>query len=289
MRITVFTSNQPRHVALIEQLASVAERVHAVQECNTIFPGRVADFFRKSEVMRRYFERVIAAEKIVFGGPRFPNARGGAIETLAVRMGDLNSLDFETLAPALDADLFVVFGASFIRGPLCDLLVSKGAINIHMGVSPQYRGSSCNFWALYDGRPGLVGATIHRLSRGLDSGPMLFHALPAAQACDGFLLGMNAVKAAHDGLVDSIRTEALLELEPVAQDRSRELRYTRNADFTDAVAEEYLSRRPAAEEILHALSHRDPAGFLRPCIASARSFAPQKLMGSIGVPPWRTY
>ena len=46
-----------------------------------------------------------------------------------------------------------------------------------MGVSPYYRGNDCNFWALYDDNPHLVGATIHMLTKGLDSGPMLYHAM----------------------------------------------------------------------------------------------------------------
>src|SRR5690606_39404976 len=75
------------------------------------------------------------------------------------------ALPIYVLADALDSDVYVVFGASYIRGPLIDYLVARGAINIHMGVSPYYRGSSCNFWALYDGRPEYVGATIHKLSR----------------------------------------------------------------------------------------------------------------------------
>jgi methionyl-tRNA formyltransferase len=182
---------------------------------------------------------------------------------LPIRMGDLNLLDLDALAPALDADLIVVFGASFIRGPLCDVLVRQQAINIHMGISPKYRGSSCNFWALYDRRPDLVGATIHRLSHGLDSGPMLFHALPAAEACDGFLLGMKAVRAAQDGLIAAIRSGELWSMPPVAQDRTREIRYSRNADFTDAVAEEYLNRLPDTTEIESVLQARDPAGFLQ--------------------------
>lgn len=285
MRITVFTSNQPRHIALIERLSEVAETVYAVQECNTIFPGRVADFFRKSAVMQRYFERVIAAETDVFGGPRFPAAAGGgSIHSLPIRMGDLNSLDFDAIAPALQADVFVVFGASFIRAPLCDFLVSKRAINIHMGVSPQYRGSSCNFWALYDRHPAFVGATIHLLTRGLDSGPMLFHALPSVESCDGFVLGMKAVRAAHDGLIQSIRTNEILKLEAVPQDRSRELRYTRNADFTDAVAEEYLARLQSTDEIESALRQRDTARFVRPFISTISNAGPLKASVSRAVP-----
>jgi hypothetical protein len=265
MRITVFTSNQPRHVALIESLASIADEVFAVQECNTVFPGKVQDFFRKSPVMQDYFSHVTRAEEAVFGRARFVP---GNVRSLPVRMGDASMLDVSVLDDALRAaDAIVVFGASYIKGALCDRLVERRAINIHMGVSPYYRGSSTNFWAMYDRRPQLVGATIHRLSRGLDSGPMLYHALPAPAAVDPFVFGMRAVKAAHATLVRHLRERTLDDLEPVAQDRSRELRYTRNADFTDEVAAEYLSRVLPPPEVERAASARDLSLYLRPAIA----------------------
>src|SRR2546421_3506848 len=242
MTITVFTSNQPRHISLIEALTRVADRVFAIQECNTIFPGQVEDFFRKSAVMQDYFSRVIAAEVEVFGRTRLlpPNVR-----SLSMKMGDLSRVALEDLGDALSADKFIVFGASYIKGKLCDFLVERGTLNIHMGISPYYRGSSTNFWAMYDNRPDLVGATIHLLSRGLDSGPMLFHALPNADAVDPFVHGMRAVRAANVGLVKCLQEK----LQPVPQDKSRELRYTRNADFTDQVASEYLQRVPTPQQM----------------------------------------
>jgi hypothetical protein len=63
MKITVFTSNQPRHISLIESLSNIADKVFAVQECNTIFPGEVDDFFKKADLMQQYFKNVINAEK----------------------------------------------------------------------------------------------------------------------------------------------------------------------------------------------------------------------------------
>ena len=39
MKITVFTSNQPRHLYLIQQLVSICDEVYAIQEYNTVFPG----------------------------------------------------------------------------------------------------------------------------------------------------------------------------------------------------------------------------------------------------------
>lgn len=263
MRITVFTSNQPRHTALIESLASIADEVFAIRECTTIAPGQVQDFFNKSPVMQDYFSRVIDAEKQVFGVPRFSGTR---VRTLSIRMGDLNLLDTNLLDEALKSDLIVVFGASYIKGELCKRLIEKRAVNIHMGVSPQYRGSSTNFWAMHDNRPEFVGATIHLLSAGLDSGPMLFHALPAVNSYEPFELGMIAVRSAQAGLVHHIKNRTLRDLSPVQQDRSQEMRYTRNADFTDAIAREYLSRLPKPREIENALLQRKPEAYLRPFI-----------------------
>lgn len=264
MKVTVFTSNQPRHIALIESLVTVADEVFAVQECNTVFPGQVADFYRKSDVMQRYMDRVMRAEGEVFGRPRFA-PRG--VRSLALRMGDLNRVPMADLDDALRSDAYVVFGASYIKGPLIEFLVARRAINIHMGISPHYRGSSCNFWAMYDGRPDYVGATVHLLSAGLDSGAMLCHAVPRVDAVDGFVLGMRAVKAAHDALVTHLASGALAAMAPVPQDKTQEMRYSRYSDFTDEVAAEYLDREPSPAAVRDALAARDDAALLRPHVA----------------------
>jgi hypothetical protein len=266
MNITVFTSNQPRHVALIEALAAVGDHVWAVQECTTVFPGRVADFYARSEVMQRYFARVHAAERAVFGPVRGPRHQANVTQ-MAIKMGDLGFLSPADLGPAMDADVFVVFGSSYIRGPLCDRLVERRAVNIHMGVSPQYRGSSCNFWAMYDGNPDLVGATLHLLTAGLDSGPMIRHALPPADVTDGFVLGMEAVRSAHAALVQLIASGQLASCDVVPQDRGAQVRYTRNADFTDAVAAEYLARPADPAAMATAMGRRAARPFLRPFVA----------------------
>ena len=74
-----------------------------------------------------------------------------------------------------------------------------------MGVSPYYRGTDCNFWALYDGNPHLVGSTIHYLSKGLDNGPMLYHTLSKIK--DNFEYTMSTVKAAFVSVVTRIKDD----------------------------------------------------------------------------------
>ena len=125
-------------------------------------------------------------------------------------MEDLNSLDRNQLSDALQSDVYVVFGASYIKGWLIDFLVEHRAINIHMGLSPYYRGSSCNFWALYDNNPSYVGATIHLLSKGLDS-DMLFHCVPKLHSEDTpFDFTMRSVLVAQQGLVSAVNSTSFL-------------------------------------------------------------------------------
>lgn len=264
MKITVFTSNQPRHISLINSLAAICDRVYAVQECVTVFPGEVKDFFDNSDVMNTYFQRVREAEKEIFGAIGFLE---GNVDHLALKSGDLNRLSKDVLLPALESDVFVVFGASFIKGWLIDYLIEHRAINIHMGISPYYRGSSCNFWAAYDGHPDLVGATIHLLGKGLDSGNMLYHALPKAEEADPFVLGMKAVKVAHESLVSRIGSGEIFSYKEILQDKSKEYRYTRNADFTDDVAKEYLENLFLPIQIKTKLEKRDLNMLVKPFIA----------------------
>lgn len=260
MKILLFTSNNPRHLSLVERCAKIADEVFLVQECTTVFPGRVQDFYNKSQVMQNYFSRVIAAEKVVFGQPRFLPKN---VSQLPLRMGDVSMICPETFHRALEADCIIVFGASYIRPPLVDLLVQRRAVNIHMGISPFYRGSACNFWALYDDRPYMVGATIHLLSHGLDNGPILFHVRPAIRAEDPFVFGMKAVKAAQCELLQTVSDGSIHSFPVVEQDRSQQLRYTRTSEFTDAVALEYLSRNLTPEKILSGLSQASDDNFVR--------------------------
>jgi len=263
MKITVFTSNQPRHISLIESLSNIADKVFAIQECNTVFPGEVDDFFKKSAVMQQYFSNVINAEKEVFGSVRFLPDN---VKSIAIKSGDLNRIENSLFDEALDSDYYIVFGSSFIKGELIDFLVENRAINIHMGLSPYYRGSSCNFWALHDDNPGFVGATIHMLSKGLDSGPMLFHAIPMAEKVTPFVLGMKAVRAAHAGLVNAIGNGSILKIKGVKQDKYLEIRYTKNIDFNDKVASLYLESSHSKGGVYRALLQRDSSILLNPFI-----------------------
>ncbi len=49
-------------------------------------------------------------------------------------------------------------------------------VNTHAGVTPRYRGVHGGYWALAEGRPELVGTTVHLVDRGIDTGGVLAQA-----------------------------------------------------------------------------------------------------------------
>ena len=135
MTITIFTSNQPRHLSLIRDLSKISKKVYAIIEVSTVFPGEVKDFYNNSPIMNKYFQKVRNSEISFFGNISFlpPN-----VKPIIIKSGYLNKIKLNILSEGLNSDKYIVFGSSYIKGPLIDFLINKNTYNIHMGVSPYY-------------------------------------------------------------------------------------------------------------------------------------------------------
>ena len=240
MKITLFTANSNRHNYLINLFSNFCDELFVVQESATIFPGVIPNHYPASETMKNYFDKVNKAQIKLFGNSYVNNLLKN-IKTLPMLSGDLNKCSLSFLSDFLKSDVYVVFGGSYIKGELADFLVQNKAINIHMGVSPYYRGTDCNFWALYDDNPQLVGATIHMLSKGLDSGPMLYHAMSHIKT-NPFEYTMSTVKSAFLSITERIKDKSLFHIEPRIQNDSKIIRYSKKIDFNEEIVERYFEK-----------------------------------------------
>ena len=240
MKITLFTANQKRLNYLVNLLSNYCDELFVIQECGTIFPGIIPGHYSASDTMKNYFEKVNDVQTKLFGNS-YVNNSSKNIKVLPILSGDLNKCSLSFLSDFLKSDIYVVFGSSYIKGELVDFLVKQRAINIHMGVSPYYRGTACNFWALYDDNPHLVGATIHMLSKGLDSGSMLYHAMSNIKT-NPFEYTMSTVKAAFHSIAERIKDKSIFEIEPIVQDKSKEVRYSKKIEFNEKVVKNYFTK-----------------------------------------------
>ena len=241
MKITLFTLNKNRHNYLINLLSEVSDELYVIQECSTIFPGIVPGHYQVSSIIKKYFENVNNAQSHLFGNS-YVNNKKKNIKILPMLSGDLNQCSMNLLSDFLKSDVYVVFGSSYIKGELVDFLVKQKAINIHAGVSPYYRGTDCNFWALYDDNPHLAGTTIHLLSKGLDSGPMLFHAMSYLKT-NPFQYTMSTIKSSFHSIAERIKDGSIFTIKPLIQNKVKEVRYTKKKEFTEEVVKEYFEKK----------------------------------------------
>ncbi len=240
MKITLITTNKKRHNYLINLLSSISEKLFVIQECIVNNPETINGNYKTSIIIKKYFEKVNEAETALFKNS-YVNKLNKKIKILSVNFGELVSFSTKSLSEYLKSDVYIVFGSSYIKGELLDFLIQQKAINIHMGVSPYYRGADCNFWALYDNNPHLVGATIHLISKGLDNGPILYHAMSNIKN-NPFEYTMTSVKSAFYSVVEKINDKSIFEINPTFQDKRKEIRFSRKNEFNEQIVKNYFNK-----------------------------------------------
>jgi len=93
-------------------------------------------------------------------------------EIFHVPEGELNTPQWIRTIKNLDPELIVLFGGSLIGEEILNHYPDR-ILNLHVGITGEYRGSSCNFWPIHDGRLDCLGATLIRINPGIDTGEIL--------------------------------------------------------------------------------------------------------------------
>lgn len=84
---------------------------------------------------------------------------------------DLHAPDVLDQVRAWRPDVGLSLGAPILRSTLFGI-PAFGTLNLHLGQAPQFRGAPPAFWEVYTGAQ-TIGATVHWVDEGLDTGPIL--------------------------------------------------------------------------------------------------------------------
>lgn len=87
----------------------------------------------------------------------------------------VNGLDAVAALRSLEPDVVIQAGAGILRRQVFTI-ARIGTLNLHHGIAPLIRGVGSLYWALHERRPEWVGATIHRIDDGIDTGDVLAYA-----------------------------------------------------------------------------------------------------------------
>jgi folate-dependent phosphoribosylglycinamide formyltransferase PurN len=228
----LLTGDQQRHQFAATRLAARLNLAGIVSETKS--PAVAAPdglSVEDRDTIAAHFAERDAVERSFFGDVnRFPETG-----LLPIATGAINSPEVFSWIEARAPEVVLLYGSGIVKAPLLDAYEGR-IINLHLGLSPYYRGSGTNFWPLVHRQPECVGATIHLAVREVDAGNILTQVRPEAAADDrAHHLGTKTLLAALDALPEVVHRYLAGEVRPQAQDLSLG-RTFRQRDFNaDAV------------------------------------------------------
>lgn len=239
MNVAIFTSTEQRHRFVVNYLSASLPVTVVVLEPKQFHPASVGTSEVESAVVRAYFTERDRSEVDILPEGREISVPANC-EVIRVQPGEINQPGIVDAVRRTNVSIGIVFGTGVIRPPV---LGSLRLLNIHLGVSPHYRGSGTNFWAMYNGDFHLAGATLHYLDDGIDSGPIICHVTSDPSLEDTpHTLGNRIIRRAAEQAVDVVRTLMVRDVPGIPQWQVASSNVCRRVAFTPSVLESFLQK-----------------------------------------------
>jgi len=196
VNLLVLSGDQPRHMFFVSRLLEAFPNLRlVVMRREGMMPTPPQDCCEQDRnLFVRHFELRADAEEDAFS-QRDAFQIINEDTSLLVSPEDLNSYQTARIVGSISADVCIVFGTDLIKSPVLETL-PRETFNVHLGLSPWYRGSATLFWPFYFMEPQWAGVTVHRLIEAVDHGEVVFQTVPELRTGMGIHdVGCAAVKS----------------------------------------------------------------------------------------------
>lgn len=201
LSVIILCGQSPRHIYFANQICKKCKPTAIIQEAGSHqFFKKIINLIKNPKRLWQKVSRWLRDRKRYTGNQEakfFFGDNAPALDRmdLRVEVPYINNDEVLALIERHQPDLIAVFGTSLIKGKLLEQ-GKFGIINLHGGLSPEYRGGDCTFWALHNQEPEKVGCTIHYINAGIDTGKLIAHVCPEVKDNDNELeLFWRAVKS----------------------------------------------------------------------------------------------
>ena len=180
MKILFIGGNHPRHLYYANKINEKFPFSGTIlQMRENLLPNTdiCLDEHDKQNFLKHFSNRE-KLEKKYFGEQKLPEC-----VTLKISKDELNSEKSSKFVNEIRPDLVLIFGCGLIKDPLFSTL-PKESINLHLGLSPRYRGSATLFWPFYFMEPNFAGSTFHYIISEPDAGNLIHQSTPKLEIND---------------------------------------------------------------------------------------------------------
>ena len=166
-KIVVLIGDDLRHQYFLFHLNS-KHSISAVFIEKSEYPQPIAETDNEKKAWTWFFERRKTAEHETIT-PTLNIKTLNSPDIFHVKKNGLNSLDTLTRLKKISPDFIACFGIGLLHETILSNFPDI-IFNLHVGIPEYYRGSSCNFWPIYNSDLKNLGATVHLIEKGIDTG-----------------------------------------------------------------------------------------------------------------------
>lgn len=207
MKVLIIGGSHSRHLYFINSIHNKFSIVGAIIQKREKFhlspPNGIEEIDKNNFI--RHFSSWNETEKKYFGEPKLPKCH-----TLEISEDELNSQKSTEFVKRINPDIVMIFGSNLIKEPLMSVL-PRYSINLHLGISPRYRGAATLFWPFYFMEPEYVGSTFHHIINEPDAGDIIHQTIPKLELNDG--IHDVACKTIQQSTEDAIKLLDIFESE----------------------------------------------------------------------------
>lgn len=228
MRVVVLTSNELRHKYFLKVISENFDLEGAIYEDKGQYYSKQKE---QSIIVKRHFEKLSLIEKDFFYEE--VNSYDFNIDKIkSISKNEINNNETINWIKKLNPELIFLFGTGILKEDWLDTFKDR-IINLHLGLSPFYRGSATLFWPFFNNELQCVGATIHLATKKVDAGDILKRIKPEIKSDDNYYtINYKTIKSAIDTLPIVAQKFKNNEISLLTQDMSNSKVY-KKSDFTE--------------------------------------------------------
>jgi len=185
MKILLISADEVRHKYFrkkISQFNNIEIGFCIIEKNSTRQFYDVMSSDKYTDVAKKHFRDRLLSEKKYFDN--FLNKTKEIKNLIEVDRNEINeNLALRKKIIDTKPDIVISYGCSIIKEPLLSIFKNR-FINIHLGLSPYYRGSGTNFWPFVLNEPQFAGVTYMNIDSGIDTGPILHQFRPKMEISD---------------------------------------------------------------------------------------------------------
>jgi methionyl-tRNA formyltransferase len=241
LKVVILTNNQPRHYYFIKKMNQSFDILGLITEPHH-------DYFNKqqkqSKLIRHHFNDLKNNEQ------RYFNTDTGYIKNhRQIKAKEINKKENVEWIKSLNPDYILLYGTGILN-KFWFREFNDRIINLHLGMSPHYRGSATLFWPFYNEELEYLGITIHLATEEVDGGDILHVVKPDIESKDNYYdITNKLIKKSINEFSNVIYEYDNGNKKRIPQDISKQKYLYKKKDFSEEALNKVLNKFRIANAI----------------------------------------